>query len=124
MKIYYNSSLPKFDNEETVLYYSSRGMIVIKSKSHIARVNEIFTIDETTINEYATSRGFEKVLETTDDGSKTIWEEKYDTDEWKDKIRSISANTRSELCRKTVHRIVVDQTVNKFISELGSIEYK
>lgn len=128
MRIYYISSFPKFDDEETFMFYSSKGMIVIRSKSHIARVNEIFKIDDSNIDQYAISRGFDKVLEVVNDGeyddSKTIWEENFSSGYWKNKVHNTVNITKGELFKKVRYRIIVDNTINSCISELAEIDYE
>lgn len=128
MRIYYISSFPKFDDEETFMFYSSKGMIVIRSKSHIARVNEIFKIDDSNIDQYAISRGFDKVLEVVNDGeyddSKTIWEENFSSGYWKNKVHNIVNITKGKLFKKVRYRIIVDNTINSCISELAEIDYE
>ncbi len=128
MKVYYISALPKFEDEETLMFYASSGMIVIRSTNHIARVNETSTIDDLIINQYAISRGFEKVLETKretkEDSAVTTWEEKFDTDEWKHKVKNITTQAKNELFNKVRHRIIVDNTVKSCLSEMAEIDYK
>lgn len=128
MRIYYILSFPKFDDEETFMFYSSKGMIVIRSKSHIARVNEIFKIDDSSIDQYAISRGFDKVLEVVKDDeyddSKTIWEENFTTGYWKNKVHNTVNRTKGELFKKVRYRIIVDNTINSCISELAEIDYE
>lgn len=128
MRIYYISPFPKFDDEETFMFYSSKGMIVIRSKSHIARVNEIFKIDDSNIDQYAISRGFDKVLEVVKDSeyddSKTIWEENFTTGYWKNKVHNTVNRTKGELFKKVRYRIIVDNTINSCISELADIDYE
>lgn len=128
MRIYYILSFPKFDDEETFMFYSSKGMIVIRSKSHIARVNEIFKIDDSNIDQYAISRGFDKVLEVVKDGeyddSKTIWEENFTTGYWKNKVHNTVNRTKGELFKKVRYRIIIDNTINSCISELAEIDYE
>lgn len=128
MRIYYISSFPKFDDEETFMFYSSKGMIVIRSKSHIARVNEIFKIDDSNIDQYAISRGFDKVLEVVKDSeyddSKTIWEENFSTGYWRNKVHNTVNRTKGELFKKVRYRIIVDNTINSCISELADIDYE
>lgn len=128
MRVYYISSFPKFDDEETFMFYASSGMIVIRSESHIARVNEIFKIDNTSIDQYAISRGFDKVLqvikENEYDISKTIWEENFSTGYWKNKVHNVVTKTKGELFKKVRYRIITDNTINSMLSELAEINYE
>ena len=128
MRVYYISSFPKFDGEETFMFYASSGMIVIRSESHIARVNEIFDIDITNIDQYAISRGFEKVLQADRkneyDTPETIWEENFSTEYWKNKVYNIVIKTKGELFKKVRYRIITDNTINSCLSELADINYE
>lgn len=127
MRVYYTSSLDKFDNEETFMFYTRKGMIVIRSNSYLARVNEIFKIDDSNVDNYAISRGFDKVLETIKSDeygtATTNWEKNFDTTEWKNKVHKVANSTAVEISNKVVHRIIVDRTVNSFLGELSEINY-
>ena len=126
MIIFYSPCLDKFDNEETFMYYTSNGMIFLKSKNHISRLNEVFKLDETNINEYAISRGFEKVLETfilDDFGNiNVVWEEKFDTPEWREKTLSFANVTKMNLANTTRYRVIPDQTIKSCLAELTKLE--